>query len=245
MPEEMLRKLGLSEGEIKIYEILLDLGKSPVNKIHERTGIERRNIYDILNKLTERGLVAYIMENKKRFFHLAHPRNILGYIEEKKGQLDDIESDIKKQIPELVKKYEFTKPAINAEIFRGPSGMKAAWEDFLSAKENYWIGSARYIPNAFPIWWQNYNNRRIKKKVYWWNIFRHEMKGKIKCLPHESVKFLPKEWSGNPTIIGIYGNKVINFLAGKEMFAFVIESKELAEDYKLFHKYLWDKVCTL
>ncbi len=60
------------------------------------------------------------------------------------------------------------------------------------------------------------------------------------CL--EDIKFLPKEFSGNPTVIGIYGNKVTNFIFGDEFFAFVIESKELAENYKRYHKYLWDKV---
>ena len=226
MPEQVLRKLGLSKGEIKIYEALLDLGSSPINRIHEKTGIERRNIYDILNKLIERGLVTYITENKKRFFQIAHPKNIIGYIEAKKGSLEKIELEIKKQIPELVKKFELTKPAINAEVYRGPGGIKAVWEDFLSAKKNYWIGSGRYIPKAFPTWFANWNRRRIQKKVYWWNIFRYEMKREVKQMLYESVKFLPKEWSGNPTVIGIYGNKVVNFLAGKEMFAFVIESRE-------------------
>ena len=53
MTLEILRKIGLSEGEIKVYNALLDLGTSSLNQIHEKTGIERRNIYDILNKLIE------------------------------------------------------------------------------------------------------------------------------------------------------------------------------------------------
>ena len=65
MKPDILRNIGLSEGEITIYSALLDLGKAPVNKIHEKVGIERRNIYDILNKLIERGLVSYINENKE------------------------------------------------------------------------------------------------------------------------------------------------------------------------------------
>ena len=59
-----LKKVGLSNGEIEIYEILLDSGLLPVGKVHEKSRIERRNIYDILNKLIERGLVTYIIENK-------------------------------------------------------------------------------------------------------------------------------------------------------------------------------------
>ena len=95
---ESLRKIGLSEGEIKVYTKLLDHGLSPMNKIHEMTGIERRNIYDILNKLIERGLVTYILENKKRFFQVSSPNKIIGYVEEKKQVLDSISEDIEKEI---------------------------------------------------------------------------------------------------------------------------------------------------
>lgn len=244
---EELRKLGLSEGEIKVYDALLDLGLSPINKIHEKTGIERRNIYDILNKLIERGLVTYIVENKKRFFQIAHPKNIIGYIEGKKGKLERIESEIREKIPALVKKFEFTKPPINAEVFRGQQGIKAVWEDMLNYKTTYWIGSGRYIPKAFPLWFANWNKRRIEKKKKWRNICRYEMRLEVtkSLYKYESAKFLPKEWSGNPTVIAIFGNKVVNFLTGKDLFAFVIESKELAENYKLYHKYLWDNVCKL
>ena len=81
MSLELLRLVGLSDGEIKVYSALLDIGKAPVSRIHEKTGIERRNIYDILNKLIERGLITYVFENDKRFFQLSHPTKIIGYIE--------------------------------------------------------------------------------------------------------------------------------------------------------------------
>jgi len=242
MTLEILRKVGLSEGELKIYEVLLDSGKSPISKIHEKTGIERRNIYDILNKLIERGLTTYVTENKKRFFQITHPNKILGYLEEKKHSLDEIKKEIQDDIPSLVKKFELRRLDIDAQIFRGPEGIKAIWEDMLNYKENYFIGSGRYVPKQMPFWFANWNKRRIKLKVKWFNIFRHELKKETTAMPHEKIKFLPKEFSGNPTVIGIYGNKTVNYLLGKEFFAFVIESKELAEDYKRYHKYLWDNI---
>ena len=88
MELEILRKIGLSNGEITLYSALLETGRAPVNKIHEKTGIERRNIYDILNKLIERGLITYIMENKRRLFQITHPTRIIGYLEEKKHDLE-------------------------------------------------------------------------------------------------------------------------------------------------------------
>ncbi len=42
--------------------------------------------------------------------------------------------------------------------------------------------------------------------------------------------------------MAIYGNKVVNIMWGDELFAFMTESKEIADNYKKYHKYLWDKI---
>lgn len=244
MALEVLRKLGLSGGEVRVYSALLDSGPSPVHRIHEKTGIERRNIYDILNKLIERGLATYVAENKKRFFHLAPPSRILGYIREKKHGLDEIKKEVENEIPSILKKFNAGKPEINAEIFRGREGVKTVWEDMLNCKENYWIGSGRYIPKILPHFFAGWNRRRIQSRVKWFNLMRAELRGEIKKpFRLEYLKFLPKEFSGNPTAVSIYGNKVANFLfEEKALFAIVIENKEIAENYRRYHKYLWDNV---
>jgi len=240
---EILRKIGLSEGEIKVYAALLELGDSHLNNIHEKTGIERRNIYDILNKLIERGLVSYIDENKHRSFKISHPKKLLGYIDEKQANLNSIKSSIAEILPSILDKFEAKKQMSSAEVFRGEEGIKTVWEDSLNYKETYWIGSGRYVPKKFPIFFSHWNKKRIQKNHKWWNLMRDEMRSEnVKAFPFEHQKFLPKEFSGNPTVICIYGNKVVNFLYGESLFAFVIESKELADNYKSYHKYLWDKV---
>ena len=231
----ILRKAGLSDGEIKLYGALLDLGNSPINKIHEKIGMERRNIYDILNKLIEKGLVIYTDENKKRTFNLSHPRKIISYLEERKDQISDTENEISNILPTMVEKFNSSKTEINSEVFRGANGIKAVWEDMLNYKEIRWIGSGNYVPIKFPLFFVNWNKRRNKKKIESYHLFREEIRGKIiKDVGY--VKFLPKEFSRNPTVTAIYGNKVVQFLFGESLFAFVIESKELSENYKIYHK---------
>ena len=242
MELEILEKIGLSKGEIKIYNSILDLGSASINKIHEKTGIERRNIYDIINKLIDRGLVSYITENKKRFFQTTHPNKIIGYVEEKKQDLDKIKEELIKEIPRIIKKFQAKKPDIKAEIYRGKEGIKAVWEDMLNYKENYFIGSGRYAMKLMPNFWYNFNKRRIKLKVKWYNLLREEMKKEVKPEKYEFIKFLPEEFSVNPLVIFIYGNKVANVLWSPDFFAFLIESKEIAENYKKYHKYLWDNI---
>lgn len=242
MELEFLGKIGLSKGEVKVYGAILDFGKCSINKIHENVGIERRNIYDILNKLIDKGLISYVMENKKRLFQITHPNKILGYIDEKEGDLEKTREKIKEKIPDMLQKFESKKPEIKAEIYRGKEGIKAVWEDMLNYKENYFVGSGRYAMKLMPNFWENWNKRRIKLKVKWYNLLREEMKKEVKAEKYEFIKFLPKEFSANPVVIFIYGNKIANVLWGTDFFAFVIESKEINEYYRKYHKYLWENV---
>ena len=242
MDLEILRKVGLSNGEIKVYKALLEIGVASVNSIHEKIGIDRRNIYDILNKLVERGLISYIEENGKRTFKLANPDKILSYMDEKKSDLEKTRKEIANVIPSIQEVFKSEKETLFAEIFKGKEGIKAVWDDMLDYKSIYWIGSGFYIPDKFPAFWNDWNKRRIKKKINSHHLFRSEKRKHpgIKSLGKLTKwKFLPIEFSGAPTVTAIYGNKVTNFLFGERLFAFVMESKELADNYKVYHKYLW------
>lgn len=242
MSLEILRKIGLSEGEIKVYQAVLDLGMAPIHSIHEKTGIERRNIYDILNKLIEKGLVSYTDENKKRTFQITSPTQLIGYLEEKKKEIDNSKAEIEQILPEIMSKYKSKKPGIKAEVYRGIEGVKAVFEDSLNYPITYWIGGARYLPKMYPDWFYSWTKRRAKKKVKWIYLMKHELKKEYKPLPYETVKFLPPEFSGSPTFTGIWGDRVVQVIVGSEFFAFIIESKELADSYRAYHKYLWDNV---
>jgi sugar-specific transcriptional regulator TrmB len=239
---EILRKVGLSEGEIKVYDALLEIGITSINKIHQRVGIDRRNIYDILNKLIERGLVSYSMEDKKKVYKISNPEKILSYIEEKKSGLDEIKTEISKIIPAMQDIFNLKKQELAVEIFKGSEGLKAVWDDLLNYDAIYWIGSGMYVPDKFPAYWKEWNQRRIKKKVGSYHLFRHEKRNEVDKKLFPTSKFLPAEFSGYPTATVIYGSKVAQMLLGKNINTVVIENKELAENYKKYHQYLWDKV---
>src|SRR3989344_5767042 len=242
MKLEILRKIGLSEGEIKVYNALLEIGATSINKIHENVGIDRRNIYDILNKLIERGLVSYIETNDKKIFRIANPEKILSYIEEKKSNLDEIKKEVARIIPDMKNVFMSEKKELFAEIFKGPEGLKAVWDDLLNYDAIYWIGSGMYVPDRFPAYWKDWNKRRIQKKVQSHNLFRYEKRKGVNKKLFSSSKFLPPEFSGNPTVTVAYGDKVAQMLLGENISVFVIQSKELADNYKKYHKFLWDKV---
>ncbi|MDD5133340.1 MAG: helix-turn-helix domain-containing protein [Candidatus Nanoarchaeia archaeon] len=239
---DILKKLGLSEGEIKVYNSLLEIGATSINKIHEKVGIDRRNIYDILNKLIERGLISYIEIGGKKTFNISNPNKIISYIEEKKLSLDEIKNEISKAIPQMQEIFRSEKQEMFAEIFKGAEGVKAVWEDLLNYDSIYWIGSGGYIPEKYPAFFKDWNKRRIKKKVKSYHLYRYEKWYITSKSWFTGAKILPKEFSGNPTVTVIYGDKVGQMLLGENVSVFIIKSKELAENYKKYFKYLWENI---
>src|SRR3989344_4252811 len=116
-----LGELGLSYGQIEVYSAVLDLGISTLNKIQEKTGIERRNIYDILNKLIEKGMISYTVEKGKKTYQCTHPNKILEEIKKKEEGLKELEQ----KIPQIAELFTTHRPDINAEVYRGNEAMKS------------------------------------------------------------------------------------------------------------------------
>ena len=232
-----LKELGLSNGEVKVYSALISIGTSSLIGIQEKTGIERRNIYDILNKLIDKGLATYVTENKIKVFQCAPPKKLQEKLSAKEKKL----AELKNKLSDISSVYESSKPAIRAEVFRGKEGIKSIFEDTLNYGEVYFISGGHYVIKFLPEYWLSYNRRRIERKIKWINLWRHDLKEKIQPLELEKIKILPKEFSGNPNVIFIYGNKVANVL-WSDFFAFAIDSKAVAENYKNYHKYLWDNI---
>ncbi len=238
----MLKKVGLSDGEVKVYAAILELGITSMNNIHEKVGMERRNIYDILNKLTEKGLISHIEENGRRVFKISNPDKLLSYIEEKKAGLDEIKSEVVKIMPAIQEVFKSEKQELFAEILKGSEGVKAVWDDMLNYDAIYWIGSGMYVPKKFPAYWKDWNQRRIRKKIGSFHLFRYETRKEVDKKLFSNSKFLPPEFSGNPTVTVVYGNRVAQMLLGDNMTVFVIRSKELADNYRMYHTFLWNNV---
>lgn len=240
MKQTILKEAGLSGNEIKIYLALLKLGACPVNKLYEETGVHRRNIYDSVNKLIEKGLASYIIEKKIKSVQAANPQKLMTFLEEQKRAIDAKENRLNEIMPELISEFNFPKHEQEAEIYRGDEGIKTIWEDTLNYKTIYFIGAGGYIVERFNYYWPSYNMRRIKKGVKWKALAVSELRGKaITKEPLTEFRYLPKALSGTPNVIFIYGDKVANVLWSDKPIAFVIKDKQVAKNYLSYFSYLW------
>src|SRR3989344_1930045 len=178
MNKQLLRKIGLTNTEIKAYIGLLPLGATSAGKIVEQTGIYRKNLYDALNKLAEKGLITYVIENKIKYFQAKNPENLIRYLQEKRSALDETEEQIKKELPELKQKFESPMPEIESEIYRGNEGIKTILKECLNYKEVLFIGATGAVEDRLPYFWPQYNKEREERRCKWKLLLVYEARNK-------------------------------------------------------------------
>lgn len=242
MNKQLLREIGLTETEIKIYLELLSLGATSVGKIVEETGIYRKNLYDALNKLIEKGLVTYVVENKIKFFQPKNPDNLIRFLEDKKNKIVEKEEELKKELPILEERFKVLKPEIESEIYRGTEGIKTILKECLNYKEVLFIGATGDVENRLPYFWPNYNKKREKMKILWKLLLVPKAKNKpITKSKFYNFKILPEILSG-PNVIWIYGDYVANVLWLEKPLAFVTKHNALSDNYRKYFSYLWKSI---
>jgi sugar-specific transcriptional regulator TrmB len=89
-----LTEIGLTANEARVYESLLNLGKTTAAQICKDARVPYGRIYNILASLELKGLVKTIPEATKKFVP-SDPKAIELYIAEKRKKLDEAEKKIK------------------------------------------------------------------------------------------------------------------------------------------------------
>lgn len=244
MIKEVLERVGLTDGEIRVFEALLELGASATGKIIKKSGVSGSKVYEILERLKTKGLVTSITKNKVLFFETANPERLLTYIDEKKIALEEEKREIQKIIPELILK-KYNKPIMEAKIFTGWEGIKSANEDIFSTlqKGEEWLSMGlSQQPESWEIHFNHRQEFRAKKGIILKHLLNEKYKTlyeKRKHLPHTNFRFLPREWE-MPSSTEIYKNKVmIIILNPNSPMAIVIENEDISNSFKTYFNILW------
>ena len=231
MNKEVLKQLGFLDGEIKIYTTLLRIGPSLVSKIHQETGLHRTHIYDLLEKLKEKGLVSTFIQSGKMQFQAAPPSKILSFLEEKKDKVKSI-------LPELEQLTTLSKEETTVQLFKGKEGLKSVLQDVLKTGKDYCImGNIKQFEQtlefALPSFLKNIGQMKIKERIIC------DKKENIIKIKTGTYKYLQSSFLF-PSSFWIYGNKVAIFVWNLPYFCIVIDSKEVAKTYQNYFEFFWE-----
>jgi sugar-specific transcriptional regulator TrmB len=242
--QQTLKQIGLTEGEIKIYLALLEIGSSSIGKIISKSNVSGSKTYEVLDRLSQKGLASSIIKNNVKYFEASSPERILDYLEEKQDQIEAEKSQIKEIIPQLILKQKHAKKA-EAKIFTGWEGLKTANEDIiqtLKKSETWYSMGLTGQPESWEIHFTNRQKIRAQKGIIHKHIINEKYRDlykKRKSLPHTEFRFLPKEFE-MPTSTEVYANKVLIFLLLEENpMAIMIENQHIAESFRKYFYHMW------
>jgi len=244
---KIFEKLGLTNGEIKVYSSLLQLGEVTISPIVQESKVSKSKIYDILERLISKGFVGYSIKNNIKYFFVNDPHTLIDYLEKKEEEINENKKEIEKILPSLVSKRSEFIGNKTTETYHGFNGMKTIRESLLrtlkKGEELLVLGAPKIANDKWEAWLLDFHKERIKKGVGMKIIYNANAKeyGNIR----KGMKLTKVRYFSNslvsPNWIDIFSEAIMfTVIIGSEPISFVIRSKELANSFKAYFEIIWN-----
>lgn len=241
MINNILMKIGLTEGEIQVYLALLETGQTATGKITEKAKIASSKVYEVLQRLIDKGLASYVVINGVRHYDATPPDRLFDFLEEKKDNLTRAQKEINKILPELNAKRNKIEERNMTLVYTGEQGPKIALKEALEAgkKKEELLGFGTdedpFLVH-YPFELEKHFKDQKKYKVKWKMLFSGGFQSPN---PLAEIRYLPKGFTA-PIRTFVYGNKVAIIDFHKPFTTIIIENKEVAESYRKHFYFLWN-----
>lgn len=243
---QKLRSIGLSDGEIKVYSAILDIGDCTKTALARQSGVAPSNIYDITNRLLKKGLISKVENNGVAHFSPANPKNIINFISQKQIEIEKEKELALSLIPLLMTKFEQSREKVNIEAFQGWKGMKTVFNDVLEecqkGDENFVFGASRgENDKRTERFFIRFSRLREMKGIKTRIIFNENMRNEERTIffrksRNYNVKFLLQT---TPAEIMIYKNKTCIIVLTQEPIVIRISGKETSDSFRQYFQAIW------
>jgi len=238
MDYRIFEDIGLTKGETAVYLAMLELGSVTVKPIVDKSKVSYSKIYDILERLIDKGVVSYVIKDNKKYFEAAPVEKIMDYIKEKEKRIIDQKEKLSEILPQLKLRQQKSGYAAESTIYKGIKGLKTAFSSSmnrLNKNQEILIISNMNESESINIFFHNFIKDTIKKRL------------RIRTLSNEEDKSLVK-WPKKryvqhtiPATIALFNDIVIIFPKSEDIVLFVINSKEVAESFKIQFEEWWEQ----
>lgn len=235
-----LERIGLTDGEIQVYLALIEVGQASTGKITERAKVASSKVYEVLQRLINKGLASYVIKNGVRYYDATPPERLIDYVEEKKDSLTKSQEEIKKILHEIKARRKKAEDKNETVVYNGYEGPKIALREALEAgkKGSELLGFGTdedpFLVH-YPYEMEKHFKEQKRYRVKWKMIFSG---GFLSPNPLAEVRYLPKGFT-TPTRTFVYGDKVAIISFHEPFTTIIIENKEVSESYRKHFYLLW------
>ncbi len=246
MEESILRDVGFTDGEAKVYIALLKLGSSTSGPIIKQSGVANSIVYRILDSLIEKGVVSYIIKEKTRYYQAAEPSRILDYIEKEKERLDAKKNDFSLNLKKLEMLKEFA-PAMDVQMYEGFKGIQTAFEHHeqkLGKDGEYLCFGHPPQETQYTLYWKRHHIKRAKKGIKARMLFDKgtatETMQNRNSYDLSDTRYIPSDLKTKSWFL-VYADTVTIFLQEDKELAVEIVSGKIADTFKAIFEDYWKK----
>lgn len=235
-----LTPLGLSKGESEVYLALLNNGPSTVSAIAKTITISRPHVYDILDKLANKGLVSHARKDATIHYSATMPSNLRDFLKEKEDFLDTM-------LPSLDALYHSTRHSHSVEILEGLCGLKYVFNDILRTRPAELLveGGAglavTLLPSFLEIWHKKRIRAAIQMKVIMGFDAAAQQRGEsLSKMRRTDVRYDTEKYP-SPSTIYLYNDQVVFMIWHEEHpRAILLRDASLHKLFKSHFDTLWD-----
>ncbi len=235
-----LENIGLSKGEIAVYLAMLETGITSTGDIVKKAKISSSKIYQILERLIEKGLANYIIEHGIRQYSATPVERLMDFMDDKKKSIEDGKDALREMIPILKAKQNEQKKT-DTLLYRGRAGPIIVLKECLDAGRRgeevlaYGTTDQDDYDKNFPA--QTADFVAEHKKIGFKNRLLYA-KGCTFNNPSSEIRYLPKGIV-IPIRTVIYGSKVAIIDFTEPYTTIIIDKKSVCEGYKTQFELLW------
>jgi len=242
--ETLLRDLGLTEGEIRVYLALFRLGATSVGPLAQESKVTQSKVYPILDKLISKGLASHVVANGVKTFSATHPSSLVEYVENKIHDLEERKDSIQKLLPQLLAKHQEIRQT--SRVFEGFRGIKALFAELFDKKgEILVLGVNEHIADpgmaGFFKWYHDLRKKQgiSLKLILNRSIKEAHQKSYVKCGMYgkkDEIRYVDAVF---PIGVFIFKEHVVNVISGSPPTAFDTISTQNAQHYRRYFEALW------
>jgi sugar-specific transcriptional regulator TrmB len=243
----ILKEIGLNDGEIKVYLLLLKKGSMKAGQISKETHLNRSYLYKILENLVLKKLIFFSILENARVFTITRTDRLKEIYSDKLSMFQEKEKEIKEFLNNIKKINSFPiESGFSVEVYEGIEEIKSILQDILKLKKGdkiYALGKEGVLAE-FPgikYWFDNLLRKRIKKGIKFLAVYNLHKNAKITKSPLTEVKYADLFNIGEIEI-SFYSDKLLIYLMEKEKpRVIILKNKMIVNAMESYFCLLWEK----
>lgn len=239
---EVLRGLGLSENEAKVYLACLGLGSTTALKIAKSAEIKRPTVYSVIESLKSKGLISIEVHGFKQRFVVEKPEKLEEVLELKKQQF-------KKLLPDLQALQNAQGDGGFIKYFEGMEGIRSVYlsmiKDIKPHEDYLVISNAEELLKLDKEFFEDFFRKRAKLNINIRVLVQQNKAGEwLKSYSknfNSQVKYLPLNTNLKTNLVIIPRRMLIHELT-QPITGIVIENKRTIDMQREIFELLWNSI---